>query len=606
MGCPLVPGVVAGIRWENPMRAPLTATFFLLALDAHSFSVTITSPTNHAILESNAYVITISAESPRPVRFVDFYANGIELGHVTNAPFSLHVTNAAARNYELTAHAVDENFFFANSAPVYVQVGNPPVGLAFGPYLQSVSATNIVVRWQTDWFVDSLVRYGTNPAALDRAATNLASVIEHEMTLTKLTPDTTYYYSIGSATNLFASGPGYYFHTAPIQARPLRIWAIGDSGTADQYAAAVRDAYLQNTGTNRTDAWLMLGDNSYTEGVPHRFRKDIFSVYPQLLRNTVLWPAVGNHDVNDAPDGDTAPHLAAFTLPKDGSAGGVPSGTEMYYSFDYANLHVVCLDSMVSERTPESPMMVWLRNDLASTDKDWIIAYWHHPPYSFSSHHSDMEAPSIEMRQFAGPILEEYGADLVLCGHNHDYERSFLIDGHYGFSSDLQPSMVLDSTLGRIESAGPYAKPAGGMGSHRGTVYVVCGCSGQGGAEDDFPGHPVMAVTKGGFGSVVIQISNLQLTASFLRSDGETDDHFTIDKRMDSTNTPPLAIGRDSDGAVVSWQTSKPVFTLEATDGVPGTNWQAVTGALQTNGRRNLVRLLTDHEKRFFRLRPPP
>src|SRR5438552_16877275 len=134
-----------------------------------------------------------------------------------------------------------------------------------------------------------------------------------------------------------------------------------------------------------------------------------------------------------------------FTLPKAAEAGGMASGTEDYYSFDYGNVQFICLDSMTSDRSPSGAMMTWLQNDLASTTLNWIIAYWHHPPYSKGSHNSDTEQQLIEMRQNANPILESHGVDLVLTGHSHSYERSFLLDGHYGTSNTLTSAMIKDS-----------------------------------------------------------------------------------------------------------------------------------------------------------------
>ena len=64
-----------------------------------------------------------------------------------------------------------------------------------------------------------------------------------------------------------------------------------------------------------------------------------------------------------------------------------------------------------------------------------MIAFCHHPPYTKGSHDSDADIELMEMRQNALPILEDAGVDLVLSGHSHSYERSFLIDGHYGTSS---------------------------------------------------------------------------------------------------------------------------------------------------------------------------
>ncbi len=64
-------------------------------------------------------------------------------------------------------------------------------------------------------------------------------------------------------------------------------------------------------------------------------------------------------------------------------------------------------------------MCNWLRADLAATAQEWIIAYWHHPPYTKGSHDSDAEGDLVEVRENIVPILEDFGVDLVLCGHSH-------------------------------------------------------------------------------------------------------------------------------------------------------------------------------------------
>ena len=124
-----------------------------------------------------------------------------------------------------------------------------------------------------------------------------------------------------------------------------------------------------------------------------------------------------------------------------GESGGVASGTEHYYSYDFANIHFICLDSMTAGRTTNNAMYLWLTNDLANVTATWTIAYWHHPPYTKGSHDSDYETDLIEMRQVFLPVLEQGGVDLVLAGHSHCYERSYLLDQHYGNSSTFNNSM---------------------------------------------------------------------------------------------------------------------------------------------------------------------
>src|SRR5439155_3251440 len=218
-----------------------------------------------------------------------------------------------------------------------------------------------------------------------------------------------------------------------------------------------------------------------------------------------------------------------FALPKSGEAGGVASGTKAYYSFNYANIHFVCLDSTDSNRSPSGAMLTWLKSDLAANTQQWLIAFWHHPPYSKGSHDSDTETELIEMRQYALPILESYGVDLVLSGHSHSYERSYLLDGHYGVSSTLTSAMILDAGDGRVDGNGAYQKPAV-LTPHKGAVYTVAGSSGQTGGGS--LNHPAMYISLNVLGSLVLDVNGSRLDAKFLNSSGSTQDHFTIKKDL--------------------------------------------------------------------------
>src|SRR5260221_2980474 len=95
-----------------------------------------------------------------------------------------------------------------------------------------------------------------------------------------------------------------------------------------------------------------------------------------------------------------------------GESGGMASGTEHYYSFDYANIHFVFLDSEQSDRGAGSPMLTWLRADLEANTNDWLIAFWHSPPYTKGSHDSvnlsDNFGNMTQMRMHIVPVLEEY------------------------------------------------------------------------------------------------------------------------------------------------------------------------------------------------------
>ncbi len=400
-----------------------------------------------------------------------------------------------------------------------------------GPYLQQGTPTSIVVRWRTDVPTASRVRFGASPTSLTQVSDVATVTTEHEVALQGLSPATKYFYSVGSPTETHAGGDAeHVFTTAPTTgvAAPTRVWVLGDSGTADANAGAVRNAYQGFAANAPPDLWLMLGDNAYNDGTDAQYQAAVFDMYPAQLRKSVLWPTLGNHDAISADSGtQSGPYYDIFTLPTAGEAGGVPSGTEAYYSFDHGNIHFVCLDSQESDRSPTGAMMQWLDQDLAATDATWLVAFWHHPPYSKGSHDSDTETQLIEMRERALPILESYGVDLVLTGHSHSYERSFLLDGHYATSSTLTPGMILDGGDGRPGGDGAYLKPAGAA-SHQGAVYVVAGSSGKTTAAP--LNHPVMYLSLLELGSVVLDVDGNTLNATFLNSAGAIDDSFTIVK----------------------------------------------------------------------------
>lgn len=428
------------------------------------------------------------------------------------------------------------------------------VNIVRGPYLQMGTPNSAIVRWRTDVATESRVRYGTSLGALNDLASDPVVTTEHIVQVAGLQPLTRYYYEVGTGTGWFLGDTNDFFETAPLEgtALPTRIWVLGDSGTANANAAAVRNAYINFAGARHTDVWLMLGDNAYNTGTDTEFQNAVFNMYWMFLQNTFLWSTRGNHE----SDAGGATYFNIFSFPNNAQAGGVASGTEAYYSFNHGNIHFICLDSFGSSRSATGAQATWLNNDLASVSSDWIIAFWHHPPYSKGSHNSDAEIELIEMRQNILPILEAGGVDLVLCGHSHSYERSFLLDGHYGNSGSLTSAMIKNGGSGREDATGAYSKPTPGIAPHEGTVYVVAGSSGQisGGTLN----HPAMFISLNNLGSLVLDIHGNRLDAKFLRENETTPDYFTIIKGPTTVPAAPtgLAATPGNSQVALAWNAS--------------------------------------------------
>lgn len=394
---------------------------------------------------------------------------------------------------------------------------------ATGPYLQMLGSDGVTVRWISDEPVLGGLYIGDSPDSLELASSEERPATVHELRVEGLVAGRAYYYGIGSSEALGEHGEDYLFHTAPPHGseRPLRLWVQGDPGYARPEALAVSDAALTwmaehpREGLPAMDLWLTTGDNAYSSGSTQQFHDNLFTPYAALLRQYPYWPIHGNHDARRWS------FFRLFTFPTGGELGGVPSGSEHYFSFDYGQLHLIVLDTDGESLAADGKMARWLEGDLAATRQPWVLALLHHPPYTKGSHDSDDLRDSwgrmAEVRQTIVPLLERGGVDLVLSGHSHVYERSHLMGCHYGPSESFNSAvMVLDETS-------PYEKHGSG------TLYAVVGSSAKlGNGTLDHPALPVAMRTRG---SLVLEIAGEVLSGDFITADGKVLDHFELHKQ---------------------------------------------------------------------------
>ena len=539
-------------RWadDNNVANSPDQTFAIDNISITAVSVGITAPSPGTYVQTTQMEITAVAGAT--VTNVEFFVDGAKIGEDDTAPYLLNWNSPSVGAHSLTVVATDNLGVTNLSSPVAVSIiAGPATTITRGPYLQFSTPTSIVIRWRTVLATDTRVVFGASIGALNSTNYNGLAVTDHIVTLTNLTPDSKYFYAIsstGGPTNGPSTNHFFLTHPLPGTPKPVRIWVLGDAGLGSVAQNQVRDAFYAWNGTNTVHAWLQLGDNAYNNGTDAEYQTKFYDIYPTILRNSVTWSTLGNHDANN---GDTSPltdhpYFQMFNFPTAGEAGGVASGTEHYYSFDLGMVHFICLDSQAADRATNAAMATWLRLDLAANTNRWLVAFFHHPPYSKGSHDSDSETQLVEMRANFNPIMEAGGVDLVLCGHSHSYERSFLLDGHYGLSGTFSAvTNVVQPGSGReTNGTNAYLKPEHFTSAphtpigRRGTVYAVPGSSGQisGGTLN----HPAMFLSLNVLGSVVLDIKTNRLDVVFLRETGASNDWFTIRKE----NFAPVATNK--------------------------------------------------------------
>ncbi|HJW89782.1 MAG TPA: metallophosphoesterase, partial [Anaerolineales bacterium] len=205
---------------------------------------------------------------------------------------------------------------------------------------------------------------------------------------------------------------------------PLRFAVIGDYGIGSQGEADVAGLVK----SLEPEFIITTGDNNYPSGSAKTIDGNIGQYYHDFIFPYIgeygegadinrFFPSLGNHDWNTP---EAQPYLDYFTLP----------GNERYYDFTWGPVHLFAIDS--DSREPDgvgrsSVQAGWLQERLAASTSPWQIVYMHHPAYSSGPH------GSIDWMQWP---FKEWGADAVLAGHDHVYER-ILLDGQLYLTSGL-------------------------------------------------------------------------------------------------------------------------------------------------------------------------
>ncbi len=438
-----------------------------------------------------------------------------------------------------------------------------------GPYLQFPTSSSMKVKWRTDSVHTGRVYYGPSLAeVMDNMIDETAPNTDHTINLTGLDPNTEYHYAVAEDTSVLAGADTVHrFTTSPIigTAQPISAWVIGDFGKGNDKQMMVKDAFLDHIGDDMPDLWLWLGDNAYQDGTDDEFSQKVFGStygYSEIFPRIPFMATPGNHDYGSVldlltganpPDHD-GPYYDIVDVPTNGEIGGVPSGYELYYSFDYGNVHFMSLNSEVGSVSPlnpswdwtgtnpfstfnGSPFIDWIHADLQANDKTWVVAFIHQPPHTDGSHESGTfyEVYMQAVRENVVPVLESYGVDLLITGHSHVYERSFLVNGFYGLPADFNAAQhVVDGSSGKLSEGTPYIKYFDGPEPNLGTLHVVQGNSGSSESDAGME-HPVMYYGSGCdtcIGSTMLQAHGDTLSGYYLTGYGEVLDEWTIIKKV--------------------------------------------------------------------------
>ena len=482
------------------------------------------------------------------------------------------------------------------------------------PYLQCATPSSIHIVWRTLQPMERpIVRFGSSADTLDKSVEGPAIVLrrladegdrdtpihaapvgthQFEAHITGLAPDTKYFYSIHDGDQRLTHADGtYWFRTLPNPGtfRDCLFWVVGDSGTGQRAPKSVHRAMRDWLAANKLelDFYAHVGDMAYNDGKDLEFTDNFFKIYADTLRRTVCFPAMGNHEGHSS-NGNTqlGPYYDAYVCPTRGEAGGEPSGTEAYYSYDFGRVHMIVLNSHDADRRATASMARWLKHDLEKLQPartDWTLAYWHHPPYTKGSHDSDRERQLKEMRQFIIPILESHGVDMTLTGHSHIYERSMLVDGAHGTPTTAYKDpvsghfVVLDDGDGHPDRDGAYRK-SGGIHDHEGMVHIVAGHGGTKNSAKFGGASPIMKKVSLDHGSVLVRVHGDTLTAMMLTYQGHEFDTFQIVKsgRITPQRIPnPRVLTRTWAGTSVP----EPIPGEYVIVVPPNAEWRVLTGS---------------------------
>jgi len=308
-----------------------------------------------------------------------------------------------------------------------------------------------------------------------------------------------------------------YNNTTPSSPAPgalpdFEFGAAGDWGDNSNSGDTAR-----NMADHGVELAILLGDLSYGSD-----SSEINSWWEKGMGplNGISVAVLGNHD-DISPSMMNKYHGLFQLSDKD-------PNNDWIYSFNYKNVHFLAMNTQESE-SESSEQYNFVKDDLATAaanhDITWIVVFMHKPMYTSRSEHD----PEVGLQENFHSLFDRYGVDLVLYGHNHNYQRTFPL-----MYNPADPSSPIIETTEKSN----YKDPAG-------QVYVTAGTGGESHYELQNQEPFVETQNDNNYGFIDVDIMNggKTMKGSFYTNDNITLDTFTIDKSSNVTVTQPPPTG---------------------------------------------------------------
>jgi hypothetical protein len=471
----------------------------------------------------------------------------------------------------------------------------PPLLYTALPYLQPGPAStlvpgheSVVLAWQTeDRPAEFAVEYGPT-TAYGRTATIESRLRvkpdtkadgdgrrNYAATLDRLDLGRRYRFRVrhgGQGGTAIAEG---WLTTRKPRGAPTRFVAFGDNA----YGEAGERAIAYHSFKSRPDFVMNTGDNVYESGLDNEYARFFFPVYnadvahprvgAPLLRSVPFYTVIANHDVHGKDEAshpvadfdakaDSLAYYTSMYLPESGPATppqstpvrGAPDRITTFqacagsrfprmanYSFDYGDAHFLCLDSNVYVDPTDAAWHSYIANDLRGTNARWKFVVYHHPAFNVGVEHYDEQ----HMRALS-PVFEEHGVDIVLSGHEHNYQRTMPLrfapaDTTQAADRNGKHRLVPGRfTVDRVFDGRTATTP-------RGIIYITTGAGGKHLYDSAFTDQPdrwlhdedgrvayVARMISDRHSFTLVEVTGAALTLSQIDEWGQTIDRFRITK----------------------------------------------------------------------------